>query len=139
MLLKEEEEEEVFVPDIAHVEHCWLADSLDESKRQSTMISKDKHKIELVIESRIAICGDQMMTHGIYYYVIDLNFFLGNIFVGVSAYQGLHGGNPMLHEFVHGRWDDKFSVLVTPLTLIFAFTRLGYVWCSLEVWGEGTK
>ena len=93
---------EEWKPDIIDVKHGWLPDSLDESKRQSTMISKDRSKIELVIESRISICGDQVMTHGVYNYTVDLDFFVGNVFVGVTAYQGKNGGNPMQHEYVHG-------------------------------------
>lgn len=94
--------EEVWKPDVSSAQHSWYPPSLDESKRQSTMISKDRSKIELVIESRIAICGDQVMQHGVFNYTIDLDFFLGNVFVGVTTYQGKSGGNPMQSEYVHG-------------------------------------
>lgn len=104
-----EVEEEVEVveewkPDIIEASHCWLPESLDESKLQSTIISKDRKKLELVIETRFCICGDQLMSSGIYNWKFDLDFILGNVFAGVTAYQSKNGGNPMQNYYVHG-WD----------------------------------
>mmetsp|Transcript_22906 Transcript_22906/g.38764 ORF Transcript_22906/g.38764 Transcript_22906/m.38764 type:complete len:257 (+) Transcript_22906:71-841(+) len=143
-----EPEEEVWVPDINPAEHSWYAPSLDESKRQSTMISKDGSKIELVIESRISICGDQLMHHGIYNYTINLDFFLGNIFVGVTTYQGKSGGNPMQSEYVHG-WDmlgskwqygerevQEWSVNDTPANTCHPYYTFGE---KAYAWNHGTK
>lgn len=130
------EEEEVWMPDIDSAPHQWYPPSLDESKRQSTMISKDGRKIELVIESRISICGDQVMNHGIYNYTVDLDFFIGNMFVGVTTYQGMNGGNPMQSEYVHGKLSCfiRSRMYIRFNWLHMYFVRLGHVWDKVAVW-----
>jgi hypothetical protein len=121
-VLKIVEEVEEWKPDIIEAVHRWYPPSLDESKRKSTMISKDLKKVELVIETRFCICGDQVMTHGIWSWTVDLDFIIGNVFVGVTAYQAKNGGNPMQHEYVHGTGntvrEDYLSLYLVYLYII---------------------